>query len=134
MKKEGKPKQFPKNYRFITEKIKADKHIQLYLYIVFGLLCLAMISLIGYFSLDMTRNLDSYNQQSKEKAIILSQIRTWESITEKFQGYKDGYLQLAVLEYRLGDFTKAKIFLDKALYLDPNYKEAIQLENKLKNY
>jgi len=131
MKKPAKSKQLPKNYRFITERIKAIKHLQLYTYILFGVLCLGMILIIGYFSFDLAKNLNNYNRQTREKAVILSQILTWESITDKYQGYKDGYLQLAVLEYRLGAFDKVKTFLDKALYLDPNYKEAIELEKKL---
>ncbi|OGH05816.1 MAG: hypothetical protein A2W22_00760 [Candidatus Levybacteria bacterium RBG_16_35_11] len=96
-----------------------------------GLLIIFMITIFGF---DLAKNLKTYSALNSERAKIQSQIKTWQSITEKFKGYKDGYLQLAVLEYRLGEFEKSKTYLDKALYLDPTYKEALELQKKLKNY
>jgi len=99
-----------------------------------ALVCLIILFLIAYFSLDLSKTLKAYSYQSSERAKVESQIKTWQSITDKYKGYKDGYLQLAVLEYRLGEFEKAKNYTNQALSLDPGYKEALEFQKKLKNY
>ena len=99
-----------------------------------ALICLILLFLIVIFSFDLSKTLKEYSFQTSERARIEIQIKTWQSITDKYKGYKDGYLQLAVLEYRLGDFEKAKLYTNQALYLDPNYKDALGFLAKLKNY
>lgn len=58
-------------------------------------------------------------------------IAGWEKILEEKPDYRDGYLQLAVLYYKLGENAKAKLNLAKALELDPNYEPAKELERIL---
>jgi tetratricopeptide (TPR) repeat protein len=99
-----------------------------------GFFCIIVIILIVFFSIDLLKNYREYSNQRRERTNIQAQIKTWQSITEKFKGYKDGFLQLATLEYRLGEYEKTKSYLNQALYLDPNYKEALELQNRLKNY
>jgi tetratricopeptide (TPR) repeat protein len=82
----------------------------------------------------LIKSFNSFNKLESQRNQIISKINTWRSITDKYQGYKDGYLQLAVLEYQLQDFGNAKLYLNKALELDPNYKEAIEMKKVLKNY
>lgn len=101
---------------------------------VITLMCLVILLLVVLFSFDLSKTIKTYSKLISERERIQSQIKTWQSITEKFKGYKDGYLQLAILKYRLGEFDKASFYLNQALYLDPNYKEALQLQEKLKNY
>jgi tetratricopeptide (TPR) repeat protein len=60
-------------------------------------------------------------------------ISAWEKIVEEKPNYRDGYLQLAYLHYKLYENDKAKEYLNKALDLDPNYEPARELERIL-NY
>lgn len=55
-------------------------------------------------------------------------IAAWEKIVEEKPNYRDGYLQLAILHYKLYKNDKAKEYLNKALDLDPNYEPARELE------
>lgn len=55
-------------------------------------------------------------------------ISAWEKIVEEKPNYRDGYLQLAILHYKLYENDKAKEYLNKALDLDPNYEPARELE------
>lgn len=58
-------------------------------------------------------------------------ISAWEKIIEEKPGYRDGYLQLAYLHYKIYENEKAKEYLQKALELDPNYEPAKELERIL---
>jgi tetratricopeptide (TPR) repeat protein len=99
-----------------------------------ALICLIIIVLIIVFSIDLSKNLETYTSKNIERAKIEHQIKTWKSIVQKYKGYKDGYLQLAILEYRLGKFENSKEDLQTALKLDPNYKEGLELQKKMKNF
>ena len=68
-------------------------------------------------------------QQKREK--LLSDVAYWESVVAKRKDYRDGYFQLAVLEYRLGDKEKANAYLQEVLKLDPNFEEGRKLEKVL---
>ena len=58
-------------------------------------------------------------------------ISAWEKIVEEKPNYRDGYLQLAILHYKLYENEKAKEYLQKTLDLDPNYEPARELEEIL---
>ena len=93
---------------------------------------LTAIGVIAYLSFNFYQNLNTYQKVSSERIKIVSQINTWQSIVKKYKDFKDGYLQIAVLEYRLGDYNKARVYCDKALLLDPEYSDAIELNKKLR--
>ena len=54
-------------------------------------------------------------------------ISGWEETLEKYPDYRDGYLQLAYLYYKIYQDEKAKENLTKALELDPNFETAQEL-------
>ncbi|MBI2430816.1 MAG: hypothetical protein HYV39_02270 [Candidatus Levybacteria bacterium] len=66
-----------------------------------------------------------------ERLAILEKITFWEEVAKKYKGYRDGYFQLAVLEYQLGEKEKAKMYLEKVFELDPNFEEGRSLEKLL---
>lgn len=58
-------------------------------------------------------------------------ITAWEEIVKEKPHYRDGYLQLAYLHYKIFENEKAKEYLQKAIELDPNYEPARELEEIL---
>lgn len=58
-------------------------------------------------------------------------IAIWEKVVEEKPNYRDGWLQLAILHYKLYENDKAKESLQKALFIDPNYEPAKELEKIL---
>lgn len=58
---------------------------------------------------------------------IAEEISFWQKIVTQFPNYRDAYLKLAVLNLQLNHPTEAKMFLDKALQIDPNNEVAKQL-------
>jgi len=58
-------------------------------------------------------------------------ITLWEKIVAEKSNYRDGYLQLALLNYKIYENQKAIESLKKALEIDPNFAEARKLEKLL---
>lgn len=58
-------------------------------------------------------------------------IAYWEEVIVNKPNYRDAYLQLALLHYKLYYNEKASEYLQKALALDPNFQPAREIEKKL---
>jgi len=55
-------------------------------------------------------------------------IDAWGKIVQEKPNYRDGYLQLAILNYKIYENEKAKEYLNKALEIDPNFEPARELK------
>lgn len=86
---------------------------------------------IGIVGNNLRLNLNRLQSVRYERQKIQQQIITWKWITEKYPGYRDGLYQLAVLEYRVGNKQAALNYLQQSLTVDPNFKNAKQLINKI---
>lgn len=125
--------QFPSIFRFIPEsKIfkKTVKSRVLFLITTFLLIVfnLTMIIAIGFLSLNTYKNFNKYKELSATRNKLLSEVNFWKSVTLQYDGYKDGYFKVAILEYRLGNLSQANIYNNNALLLDPNYRDAKMLK------
>lgn len=141
------PKYFPRIYRFITEKTllrKLKKHwIKLsnqsklkksYAYASIALtlfLVITLILLTGFLVFRFVENYQQYYVLQAERSQIYGKINFWNSIADKYPGYPDAYFNIAVLYYKVGDLGNSQKFLNKTLLLNPNYKDAKKLEEKL---
>ena len=78
-------------------------------------------------------SLDELWQRKKEAnpEEIKELIQSWEKILAEKPNYRDGYLQLALLYYKLYEDEKAAEYLQEALIIDPNFEAAKQLERTL---
>ena len=122
-----KASKFPNIYRIITERGALILRKRMTIISMYVIVYLAMTVIIAYLAINFYQNFSTYQKVSSERIKIVSQINTWQSIIKKYKDFKDGYLQIAVLGYRLGDYNKARIYCDKALLLDPEYSDAIEL-------
>ena len=52
---------------------------------------------------------------------LIQEIDYWQKIASASPTYKDAYVQLAILNQDLGDTAQAKVWMQKALTLDPNW-------------
>jgi tetratricopeptide (TPR) repeat protein len=87
---------------------------------------------IGIVGFNLKMNLINLNTVKKERAEITTDINYWKGFVDKHQGYRDGYYQLAILEYRLGNQKQALDYLGKTLEIDPNFSGADLLMEKIK--
>jgi len=139
--------QFPNIYRIITEsnlvkkirkswiRLSNQPRLKEFFLILSAILVFAIISVltvgIVIFSLSFYKNYTMYQKLFGKRQNLQNQINFWESVWQKYPGYKDAYFRAAILEYQLSDFQKAQDYNQKALMLDPNFENAIKLEDVL---
>lgn len=122
---------FPSIYRRITDKFLLISNRARHLIIILFLSILLVLTI--NFGFDLLNNVQNKIQLDTQRQKILAQINYWKEITNKYKGYRDGYFQLAVLEYRLNNVEDVNMYLQKALALDPNFREGRELEQILRN-
>ena len=72
------------------------------------------------------------NEYAKwQRTPIEAEIKQWEEVVEKTPTYRDGYLKLATLYWKLRQDDKAKEAINRAKEIDPNYDATYDLEEKL---
>jgi len=65
----------------------------------------------------------------QKKKIIEEKILCWQKILKKYPGYRDIYLRLALLNWQINNKNQAKIYLQKAKELDPNFEKLKEIES-----
>lgn len=58
--------------------------------------------------------------QSQEREEIQKEILLWQKTVEDFPGYRDAYLKLAILNWKLNRNFETQKLLNQALEIDPN--------------
>jgi tetratricopeptide (TPR) repeat protein len=143
----GKKPQFPNIYRIITERgmfkklpkltislqwqPKLKKTLAISAAIIAFVVIVILTVGISFFSIKVYQNYQEITQINMQRQQIQSRINFWQSIADKYEGYKDAYFQMAILDYQLGNFQKAKQENLKALMLDPNFEDAKNLKDVL---
>lgn len=51
---------------------------------------------------------------------VNEEIIFWQKITEEFPSFRDAYLKLAILNYKINRLFDSQKFLNKAIEIDPN--------------
>lgn len=121
--KKQKGKEFPKNSRLITEKVIFKKKTN-FLKFVLPVLYIILLCLLTVIGVDVYKNARIYLDLTSEKGQITKDIRELQDKIGKYPSFKEGYLKLAILEYRLGKFEESRKYIREALNLDPNFKDA----------
>lgn len=125
------PKLFPSIYRTITEsRLRKEPNKYIYFAIITisicGIFILSLFTVIS--AVFLVEQSAKFTRLEMERSKLKSELNLWSSIDEKYPGYKDAYLEMAILEYKLSNFEKAKQLVSKALLLDPNDENAKKLE------
>jgi len=130
-----------KYHRRITEVLPSKQGLKLvkrgwkYLssltkqYVQFVLTLLIILSLALLWQLYALSS--GYYQAKVEREYAAKRLAYWSDVIENYSNFTDAYFQAAVYSYALGDNKKAREFLDRALYLDPEFKDAMELRKKL---
>lgn len=144
MKKTKTASKFPNIYRIITENLsikrfnkawfrllnqsKHNKYMMLILKALIIIISVILIFGIAFFAVKIYTYAGIYTKTNFQRQELRSQINFWKSIADKYEGYKDAYFRIALLEYKLRNFKTAKQYNQKALILDPNFDDAKKLE------
>lgn len=80
---------------------------------------------------DLNNNMLALDKVKEERVRQAKEIAYWEDIVKKYSNYRDGYFKLALLTYQLGEKDEARVYLQKALVIDPNFAEGRALEESI---
>lgn len=121
---------FPSIYRFITEYLRSQIHwsIEAVFFAVIGILLVSLSFFVGF---RLTNDLSYIEKLKEQHKSIASQIAFWENAVSTYKDFRDGYFKLALLEYQRGNLLKAKVYLQDALIIDPNFEKGRELEKIL---
>ncbi len=60
---------------------------------------------------------------AQQRLELQNEVKYWEGIANKYQGYRDVYYRIAAIQYKLGNITESQKYIKKALELDPNFPQ-----------
>lgn len=63
---------------------------------------------------------ESLTRREEEKVELQKQYAFWKSVANAHPDYRDAFITLTSLSYKLGKLEEARTFLDRAAALDPN--------------
>lgn len=125
--------QFPNNLRLITENFVVKFFLRKQILLLTIIASILIILTILVVALDLSNNYIRNQKYIGERESIQKEIRFWESVLQKYPDYRDAYYELAVLNYRLKDIDKSRKNINKALRIDPNFKEGNEFKKYFKN-
>lgn len=80
-----------------------------------------------------TQPLELLRAWEAEPVQVATSYILWQHVAQEKPDYRDAYLVLSTLAYRLGRLSEAKMNLDRALLLDPNSTQGQQLQQLFSN-
>lgn len=121
-----KREESPNNLRIITER---------WLRFPVWLYSLSVIAIVGVLllSANLQKEAQQFAKVREQRSGIERELQHWQQMNMQYPGSKDINVKLATIEYQLGDFKKAKMYVEKALQFDPNDNQALEMQKILKN-
>lgn len=96
-----------------------------------GLLCLFLFLTVLFFVWEINYLWNVYQSVKSQREYVIKKEIYWEDVITQYPNFPDAYYQAASYALKLSDNKKAEKFLNEALLLDPNFKEAIELKKEL---
>jgi tetratricopeptide (TPR) repeat protein len=141
IKKKAKNIKSPSNSRSITDKphfsFSFPKVSHTALIKMYGgalktfLICIFIVAAVIVY-IDLQKNIQAKQSIDSQRNALARDLNYWENFISEHQDYRDAYIHASILEYKLGDTSSARIYIEKSLALDPNSPEALKIEQFLK--
>jgi len=118
---------FPKNLRSITEYTFSPSQSYTIKVILTSVVSIFLLGLISLQGIAIWYNVHQKEVLAQQRLQLENEVKYWESVANKYQGYRDVYYRIAALQYKLGNITESQKYVKKALELDPNFPEGYVL-------
>jgi hypothetical protein len=122
----------PEHFKFSFPKINPLKLLKLYRQILKISVVVVFVVTAAIVVLDLQDNLQKKQSIDAQREVLSSDLNFWKNFIAKNNNYRDAYFQVAVLEYKLGDMSEARKYVEKGLILDPNSASGRKIEKLLK--
>ena len=123
--------QFPRISRIFPERHKFVQFVTIFKKMFLAFVFTSIFVFILFISADLYRNYGENQTIQAQREKLTSEINTWKSFSQKYPNYKEVYFQIAVREFELGNYSETGNYLQKALFIDPSYGEALKLKKAL---
>jgi|SRR5579862_8866366 len=114
---------FPKNLRLITEFTFSQGQSYTIKVILTSVVSLFLLGIIFLQGVAIWYTIQQRELLAQQRLQTENEVKYWESVANKYQGYRDIYYKIGALEYKLGDIAESQKYVKKALELDPNFPE-----------
>jgi tetratricopeptide (TPR) repeat protein len=114
---------FPKNLRAITEYSFSKSQSFTIKVIITSAVSVLLLGLIFLQAVAIWNNYKQQELLVQQRLELQNEVKYWEAIANKYQGYRDVYYRIAALQYKLGNINESQKYVKKALELDPNFPE-----------
>ena len=139
-KKKAKNIKSPSNSRGITEryqfslpKINHATLLKIYGKVLRVFVVFVFILAVIVVGLDFKNILQTKQEIDSQREVLNRDLKFWEDFISRKQDYRDAYFQASILAYKLGNVSKAKKYVERGLFLDPNSENGKKLEKFLVN-
>ena len=116
--------QFPRISRFIPDSAAFNISISIAKIFMLSLISVFLVYVTVKQARILQRNREYLNKIVIRRESVEKELVFWKKISSKYNNYTDVNLKIAELEYRLGNFQTSNVFIEKALALNPDMKEA----------
>lgn len=121
----------PASFKISLPKISSIKFFRIYhkslnIFIIFIFILATII--VG---LDLQKNIAEKNNIESERKQLQKELVFWKDLISKYENYRDAYFKVSILEYKLGNISLAKEYVEKGLALDPNSIDGKRIEDFL---
>lgn len=138
LKNKAKKAQSPSNFRTISERFKFSfpkftlvTLLKIYKGSLKAFIVFIFLLAVFVVGLDLQKNLNTKRDIDIHRENLTKDLNFWEDFIAKHKDYRDAYFQVSVLEYKLGNTSKAKMYAEKGLSLDPNSEDGRKIEKFL---
>ena len=114
---------FPKNLRFITEYSFSQNQSAIIKIILTSVVSVFLLGLIFIQGISIWYTVQQREIFAQQRLQMENEVKYWEGVASKYQGYRDVYYRIAALQYKLGNVSESQKYVKKALELDPNFPE-----------
>jgi tetratricopeptide (TPR) repeat protein len=114
---------FPKNLRFITEYSFTSSQSYAIKIILTSVVSVFLLGLIFLQGVAIWYNIHQKEVLAQQRLQMENEVKYWENIANKYQGYRDVYYRIGALQYKLGNISESQKYVKKALELDPNFPQ-----------
>jgi|SRR6185437_6992614 len=114
---------FPKNIRSITEYTFSESQSYVIKVILTSIVSIFLLGLIFVQGVATWYTVQQREILAQQRLQLQNEVKYWQGIANKYQGYRDVYFRIAAIQYKLGNVGESQKYVKKALELDPNFPE-----------
>ena len=114
----------PKGLRKLLSNKYLAIHIRGYFFLFFVLLALVLLQLLVFLNARHQLARDNYAQKTKE-------YKYWTGVVSQFPNIPDILYNASLSAFNVGEDIEAKLYLSRALKIDPLFEKAIELRKEI---